>query len=219
MPFKKKFAISKQYLTPNTKRRSGLACLAVRFLVAHDTGNAGSTAKNNVDYYERTNNKESASAHIFVDDKVIIECIPSIGDDTPEKAWHVRYKMTKDNEFYGSNANDTAIGVEYCFGGAIDATKSYAKYIWTLAYLCDKYKLKPDKDIVGHFMLDPGRKTDPESSLKLIGKTYQNLLRDVTTEYNDCLLGDERTKPIKDSVVNKINSIDKNNKKNYETNN
>ncbi len=48
----------------------------VRFIVAHDTGNPGSTAANNVSYYERSRNDQSASAHIFVDDKEILECIP-----------------------------------------------------------------------------------------------------------------------------------------------
>jgi len=101
MSFTKKFEITKQYLTNNTKRRPGLAIHpSVKFIVAHDTGNFGSTAKNNVDYYQRTNNESQASAHIFVDDKQIIECIPSITTDKPEKAWHVRYNMSKDNELY-----------------------------------------------------------------------------------------------------------------------
>ena len=49
----------------------------VRFIVAHDTGNPGSTAAANVKYYERSRNEMSASAHIFVDDKEIVECIPA----------------------------------------------------------------------------------------------------------------------------------------------
>ena len=69
----------------------------VKFIVAHDTGNPGSTAQNNVSYYEKTNNETEASAHIFIDDKEIIECIPALTSNKPEKAWHVRYNQSQDN--------------------------------------------------------------------------------------------------------------------------
>jgi N-acetylmuramoyl-L-alanine amidase CwlA len=187
--FQKKFIITKKHLTPRTKRRPGvLLSPAVKFIVAHDTGNPGSTAKNNVDYYEKTNNQTYASAHIFVDDKAIIECIPSITVDKPEKAWHVRYAVAKDKELYNCKANDAAVGVEYCFGGNIDARKSYDRYMWVIAYLCFKYKLNPRASVVGHFVLDPGRKSDPVSGLKFINKTYEQLLKDIANEYKKCLI-------------------------------
>ena len=43
------------------------------------------------------------------------------------KGLHVLYKKPKDNELFGANANDAGIGVEYCYGGNIDANKAYAK--------------------------------------------------------------------------------------------
>jgi len=133
MSFKIKYPIATQYLTAPSKRRSGRLADKIKFLVAHDTGNPNSTARGNVRYYENSRNTESASAHIFVDDKEIIECIPAT-TGTPEKAWHVLYNVVTDNKLYGANANDAAIGVEYCYGDNIDADESYKRYVWMLAY-------------------------------------------------------------------------------------
>jgi N-acetyl-anhydromuramyl-L-alanine amidase AmpD len=223
MKFKKKFEITKKYLTTNTKRRPGLLISpSVKFIVAHDTGNPTSTAKNNVDYYERTNNEATASAHIFVDDKEIIECIPAMTVDKPEKAWHVRYNVSKDNELYGYEANDTAIGVEYCFGSNINATESYKRYIWVIASLCFKFGLNPKRAVVGHFILDPGRKTDPVNGLKFFNKSYNQLLSDIAVEYDDCLV-DENNQPvnkkfmklIQNQTSRKIYAVGADNKKHW----
>jgi N-acetylmuramoyl-L-alanine amidase len=157
----------------------------VKFIVAHDTGNPGSTARGNVRYYERSNNEMSASAHIFVDDKEVIECIPAL-TATPEKAWHVLYNVETDNKLYGFNANDAAIGVEYCFGQKIDADEAYKRYVWVMAYICHKFGLDPSKSIVGHHILDPRRKTDPVNGLIKSNRSYEQLLRDVAAEYNEC---------------------------------
>jgi N-acetylmuramoyl-L-alanine amidase len=185
--FNNKFSITARYIPAGTKRRSGIAINRVHFLVAHDTGNPKSTAAQNVQYYINSRNAMSASAHLFVDDKEILECVPAL-TAAPEKAWHVLYGVPKDNELYGVNANDTAIGVEYCYGGAIDADKAYEKYVWLLAKLCFEFSLDPAKDIVGHFFLDPKRKTDPVTGLAHSRRTYEQLLRDVVAEYNSCLV-------------------------------
>jgi N-acetylmuramoyl-L-alanine amidase CwlA len=89
-------------------RRSGSRITKVRFLVAHDTGCKNAQANN---FYRNYINQPalSASAHIFVDDKEIIEVIPSF--DKPEKAWHVLYEKPLDNQLYGDDANDCAIGI------------------------------------------------------------------------------------------------------------
>jgi len=157
----------------------------IKFLVAHDTGNKNSTAAGNVKFYINSRDTQSASAHIFVDDKEIIECVPALTGPT-EKAWHVLYNVPKDNELYGVNANDAAIGVEYCFGDNIDADKAYEKYLWVLAKLCFQFNLDPAKSIVGHFFLDPARKTDPVTGLAQSRRTYEKLLRDIVDEYNAC---------------------------------
>jgi N-acetylmuramoyl-L-alanine amidase len=188
-PFSKDLAnqeypIIASYLTTPSKRRSGqLMSPGVKFLVAHDTGNPGSTASGNVRYYERSRNEMSASAHIFVDDRQIIECIPALTADMPEKAWHVRYGRVEDNILYGYNANDAAIGVEYCYGGNINADEAYRKYIWVLAYACWRYGLDPTRSIVGHHLLDPGRKTDPVTGLAHSRRSYTQLLKDVVAIY------------------------------------
>jgi N-acetylmuramoyl-L-alanine amidase len=189
MAFKEKFNIGSKYIPTPSKRRSGLPISKVHFLVAHDTGNPGSTASENINFYCQTRNAvPTASAHLFVDDNQILECVPAL-TGPPEKAWHVLYNKPKDNELFGVNANDAAIGVEYCFGGNINADQAYAKYVWVLAKLCNVFNLDPSKSIVGHHFLDPERKTDPVTGLLRSRRTYSQLLRDVVLEYNDCIGG------------------------------
>lgn len=185
MAFKMKYEIKKQYLTPGTKRRSGTKLDKVGFITAHDTGNPNSTAEGNVGYYQNSLNDDYAAAHLFVDDNSIVECIPLL-TGTPEKACHVIYNVTTDNKLFGDDANDIAGGVELCWGPKIDGEEAYKRYLWTIAYICYKFKLNPAKDVVGHQVLDPKRKIDPGNGLKHMGKTYEQLLKDIVTEYNDC---------------------------------
>ena len=51
-----------------------------------------------------------ASAHIFVDDKEAIICIP-----VTEVAWHVLLNTTIDNQWYHADADYAAFGVEACY--------------------------------------------------------------------------------------------------------
>lgn len=193
MSFLQKYTITPRYLTKPSKRRSGKLIMgSVKFIVAHDTGNPSSTATNNVNYYERSRDEESASAHIFVDDKEIIECIPAL-TAPPEKAWHVLYKTDTDNHIYGYDANDVAIGVEYCYGGHIDADEAYRKYVWVIASVCERFNLDPATSVVGHFFLDPKRKTDPVTGLAQSRRTYDQLLKDIVAEYQTCMISDDNT--------------------------
>jgi N-acetylmuramoyl-L-alanine amidase len=200
-----RYSITQSMLPLPSKRRSGKLMPSVRFLVAHDTGNPRSTARNNVSYYTRTAQEISASAHLFVDDKEIIECVPAFSN--AEKAWHVWYSTPVDNELYGVNANDCAIGVEYCYGNNINADEAYKRYVWVMAKLCHQYKLKPDRDIVGHHFLDPARKTDPVTGLAQSRRSYEQLIRDVHAEFN-IFGGDNETPPVfpKDMItVGRVN--------------
>ncbi|MFO0995740.1 MAG: peptidoglycan recognition family protein [Alphaproteobacteria bacterium] len=182
-----RFEIVPRYLTAPSKRRSGQALApGVRFIVAHDTGNPGSTAANNVAYYEASRGEMSASAHLFVDDREILECIPAL-TGPPEKAWHVLYGVPVDNQLFGFDANNAAIGVEYCYGANINADLAYDRYVWVMAYICHRFALDPHRSIVGHFFLDPHRKTDPVTGLAFSRRTYEQLLRDVVVEYERCL--------------------------------
>lgn len=177
------YPILARYLTAPSKRRAGLLMRQkVRFLVVHDTGNSGSTAAGNVSYYQSSRNALSASAHLFVDDRQILECVPAL-TGPPEKAWHVLYSITEDNRRYGCNSNDAAIGVEYCFGPNINADEAYRRFVWVLAYACWKFKLDPARDIVGHHILDPARKTDPKTGLARSHRSYAQLLLDVPAAY------------------------------------
>ncbi|SCW57100.1 N-acetylmuramoyl-L-alanine amidase [Paenibacillus tianmuensis] len=191
--FKMKFPITTRYLTGPSKRRPCIPMPGVRFMVAHDTGNPGSTAAGNVSYYERSRNDMSASAHLFVDDRGIIECIPFL-TGTPEKAYHVVYNVTTDSKMYGCNSNDAAGGVELCYGGRINLQEAYKRYIWVLAYACYRYGLNPATDITGHHILDPARRTDPVNALRLLGKKFEQFIADVVTEYQECT--NEEDEPI-----------------------
>jgi N-acetylmuramoyl-L-alanine amidase CwlA len=183
--FEMKYPIIQHHLTTPSERRPGLKMDKVLFIVSHDTGN-DLGAMHNVRYHQRTVNKMKASAHIFVDDKNIVECIPSIVND-PEVAWQVRESKPYDNVMYGKDANYYAIGVELSIKPRGNNEEAYKRYIWTIAYLCYKYGLNPETDIVGHHLLDPGRKIDPENGLCKIGKTYEKLLKDVVKEYESCI--------------------------------
>lgn len=185
MTFKMKYDIKASYLTAPSKRRSGIKADKIKFIVLHDTGNAGSTAAGNVSYYQNSRDEISASAHLFVDDTQIIECIPAL-TGTPEKAWHVIYNVTTDNAKFGVDANDAAIGIELCFGGKISMSESYRRYIWLAAYTAYKFGLNPESCYVGHFELDPARKVDPNTALNLMGKTFSQLKADIVAEYKSC---------------------------------
>lgn len=185
----RQFNILTDYLPLGTRRR-GLSLAApgpdpqkARFLVAHDTGNPGSTAAGNIRYYRNTYQTTlPASAHLFVDDHEIRECVPAL-TALPEKAWHVLYDRREDNILYGCNANDAAIGVEYCYGGSINADEAYRRYVWLLAYLCVHFSLDPRRDVTGHCFLDPGRKTDPVSGLLQSRRSFSQLLSDVVATF------------------------------------
>ena len=182
------YLVLANFLTPGSKRRPGPGVPitpGVKFIVAHDTDNPGSTARGNISYYERSRNLESASAHIFVDDRQIIECIPAL-TGPPEKAWHVLYKRQEDNILFGYNSNDAAIGVEYCFGQNINADEAYRRYIWVMAYICWTFTLDPRLSIVGHHILDPGRKIDPVNGLIQSRRTYTQMLQDVVVVFQQC---------------------------------
>lgn len=168
-------------------RRPGRAIVPfVRFVVAHDTGNPGASARAHARWYRNDPNPPPdavSSAHLFVDDKEIIECIPAL-TGAPEQALHVLNRLPKDNELYGYDANRAAIGVEYCYGGTIDAGAAYERYVWVLAKLCHTFTLDPAHDVVGHQVLDPERRSDPGQGLQASGRTYAGLLRDVVACFN-----------------------------------
>ena len=172
-----------------SKRRSGQPMSpGVKFVVCHDTANPNSTADQNVRYFNSTPNpppKQVASALLFVDDQQILE--KRYSPVIPEKAWHVSLRPPQRQSVFGYDANDAAIGVEYCYGSKINADAAYDKYVWVIAYACWKFGLDPRTQITGHCFLDPPpRKTDPVEALGFSRRTYDQLLKDIVTEYETC---------------------------------
>ncbi len=168
------YVITRDYIK-HGKSRSGQQIKKVLFIVSHDTGNPGSTAHNNRNYFN--NQQPSASAHTFIDDKYILEIIPIY-----EKAWHVQYQKPTDNRMFGADANDAAIGVELCWGPGINFDEAYKRYVWYHAQLCKTFNLNPRKHIVSHKTLDPERKTDPDNALNRHGITWERFIDDVAKE-------------------------------------
>ena len=167
--------IIQKYLPPNTLRRPSLKLLGVKFGVAHDTGNLNSTAMQNVDYFIKSANETQASAHTFIDDVNIIECIP-----LDEKAYHVRRASEVDNSIYGVDAIDWALAVELCYFTDLERSKiAYKNYVEYWRTLCQKYELNPATAIIGHYKLDPIRRTDPLNAFKRIGVTWEQFIKDL----------------------------------------
>lgn len=184
MSFKIKYEITSKFITSNTDRRPSIKIQKVRFSTAHDSGNPGATALDHYKFYMNTLNGNKSSAQIFVDDVHILELIPAFKN--PEKAYHVMRSKPKDNELFGCDAIDVSIGTELCYGGKINNLEAYKRYVWVHAYLCYLYGLNIRKHIIGHYKLDPKRRTDPIPGLKSVGKTFEQFINDVEKEYAEC---------------------------------
>jgi N-acetylmuramoyl-L-alanine amidase len=194
-----KYAINRRYINKGNAR-SGAKMSKVRFAVAHDIGNGGSTADNNQRYFN--NHQPSASAHTFIDDKEILEIVP-----LDEKAWHVRYDVTGDNVKFGDDANDCAVGTELCWGPKINFQQAYEKYVWYHAYLCYKFGLDPKTEIVAHATLDPARRSDPHNAFGKNGKTYAQFIADVVRELQGSAPAPKPTTPGANEVPNNVSQL------------
>ncbi len=182
------YTITRDYIDVGDSR-SGEKLGKVEFLVSHSTGNPGSTAYGNRNYFE--NADPEASAHTFIDDKYILEIIP-----LNEKAWHVRYNVPTDNRLFGKDANNNAIGIELCYGGRINFREAYKRYVWYHAYLVDKFNLNISSDIVPHSKLDPSRRTDPGNILRQHGISFNEFLNDVRESYRRDFQGKNTSEPV-----------------------
>lgn len=195
---KDKYLLERRYLT-NKNARPQIKNLGVSFLVAHETANNNADADAHYHYFQ--NIEPNISAHTFIDDNKILEIIP-----LDEKAWHVRYDVLRDNQMFGDDANDIAIGIELCRTGNFD--KAYDRYVWYHAYLCKKYELNPKKDIVAHSTLDPSRRSDPQSWLEPNRVSWAEFIADVYNYYlhweDEIKLESKPSKPAKPEGVRAI---------------
>ena len=149
----------------------------------HDTGAINGTAKGNVSYYSRTLS-EKGGAHFFTDDKGTVICVPCF-PNVAEKVWGMRYQMLYDNEFLGDDVNDIAINGELCyFDDKERSIKAYKNYVEFMAYLAYIHKANPRRR-VGHYEVDPSRRSDPVNALSRIGKTYKDMKDDIVKFHNN----------------------------------
>ncbi|WP_433943355.1 peptidoglycan recognition protein family protein [Paenibacillus sp. SN-8-1] len=179
-----KYKIERRYINKRPKVRPGtrLTSGTPGFFVAHDTGNAGADADAHYRYFN-TQTERSASAQTFIDDKTILEIIPTgTGSDPAERAYHVLYNVQTDNDRFGDDANDIALGIELCYGGKINFDEAYKRFVWYLAYCCYKFNKNPLIYIASHKQLDPARKFDCDQALAKGGKTLKDLIYDVAAE-------------------------------------
>jgi N-acetylmuramoyl-L-alanine amidase len=193
-----RYNITRDYIRTGNSR-SGQKLSSVKFIVSHDTGNPGSSAYANRNYFDRQ--QPSASAHTFIDDQYILEIIP-----LNEKAWHVQYNKTTDNRLFGADSNDAAIGVELCHGGKINFQEAYKRYVWYHAYLCDRFNLDPMRHIVAHSRLDPERRSDPQSALQPRGISWNDFLEDVQSVFNQDFNGNSGGSPSEEPAVKGVST-------------
>ncbi len=131
--------IQQMFLTPNEYSRPGFKLKKVTAIAVHYVGNAGSSAKANRNYFENLKDTKDrkVSSHFIVGlSGEIIQCIP------PDE-W----------SYCTNQANGYSISIECChpdstgkFNAATE--KSLAELC---AYLCKKFGLDPEKDIIRHY--------------------------------------------------------------------
>lgn len=184
---------------PIGTRRSGQKLTSGKpiFAVAHDTGNPNTTAQDNVNYYKNSYNIDwslVASAHIFVDDKECIVCIP-----VTEKAWHVLYNTPIDNNWYNADANDAAFGIEGSyFDDKARSKKSLDNMARVTAYLCNYWKIDYKTEVPGHQDIQSD-KVDPGNLLQAAGysRNISNFDKQVA-KYINGVKEDSNKEPSKD---------------------
>ncbi|HCC37018.1 MAG TPA: N-acetylmuramoyl-L-alanine amidase [Treponema sp.] len=149
--------IRKDLLTVNPFSRPGKKLDDVRALVIHWIDNAGTTAKQNRDYFESLkkqslNNAAAifASAHFIVGlDGEVTQCIPR-----EEMAYHVgakKYTLEALSRF-GHFPNNHTIGIELCHpedDGRFKMETTLSAQV-LCATLCAQFGLDPIKDIWTH---------------------------------------------------------------------
>ncbi|MFB1098185.1 N-acetylmuramoyl-L-alanine amidase [Terribacillus sp. JSM ZJ617] len=175
MAIKDKYSIEQKFITNKvTRPRKKLTGGKPSFIVDHETANNSADAHDHYSYFQGT--KISASAHAFIDADTILEIIP-----LDEVAYHVQYQKPIDNQMFGDDANDAAIGIELCRTG--NFSEAYDRYVWYNAYLCKKFGISTSR-IVAHKTLDPERRSDPESWLNPNGVKWSEFISDVKTYVN-----------------------------------
>ena len=128
-----------QYITVRNRTISNRT--RIQYLVIHYVG-AVSNAKSNCNYFYST--YRAASAHYFVDDNSIWQCVLD-----KDIAWHVGA-----NTYFNGCRNSNSIGIEMCCfnnNGALDMSDATINNTLELAaYICRKYGITIDR-VVRHY--------------------------------------------------------------------
>ena len=122
-----------------------------KYIVVHYVGAQSSTALNNCKYF--AGGDRQASAHYFVDDTSIWQCI-----EDQHGAWHVGNTRTEVN-------NKNSLGIEMCCMGPnlMVTEKTEANTVDLVKYLMNKYNI-PVANVRTHYQVSGGTKTCPNWS-------------------------------------------------------
>jgi N-acetylmuramoyl-L-alanine amidase len=149
--------IQRDLLTVNPFSRPGKKLSGMKALVIHWVANAGSTAKQNRDYFESLKNQSPsdaqaryASAHFIVGiSGEVVQCIPG-----EEMAWHAGAKSYTPEALgsLGHYPNNCTVGIELCHpdadGWFTGETQQAARELCAL--LCIQFGINPVHDIWTH---------------------------------------------------------------------
>ena len=171
---KKKFNVPYiiDHIPSNTlhNRRPGHS-MSPMYLTIHSTANLNSTAKNERKWLTNSTNNRTASYHLVVDQKEVVECIP-----LNESAWHA-------GDGSNGTGNRKTIGLEICESG--DRTKTLENAIaLTGKILRDKSwdvsKLKQHKDWSSkncpRILINSGNRGKPHQTWEWFKKEVEKLL-------------------------------------------
>ncbi len=151
-------------------RRSGRKLISVDYITIHNTGNPTSAAQNERAWLTNPANTVTASWHIVVDQKEVIEAIP-----LDEIAWHA-------GDGGAGTGNTRSIGIEICESGNYEKTLSnavalVAQMLHERGWGIDKLRRHYDwsKKICPRLMYDNGKWTGWEQFKSAVQKKLDQL--------------------------------------------
>lgn len=135
-------------------------------VIIHETGTPNATAENEYRYF--STGYRGASAHYFIDDKVILRVIPE-----NEVAWHA-----------GPTANRMFLSMELChFDDEARFQEVWKRAVWLAADMCRRYAWDPDASVHSHAWVSRTWKEtnhlDPEAYFAAHGKSMEQFVAEV----------------------------------------
>ena len=181
--------IKEDLLTVNIFSRPGRTLSAYLGLVWHWVANAGTTAKQNRDYFEKQMYEgRYCGAHYIINlDGAILRCIPD-----RELAYHCgahQYKQDAIDRF-GAYPNATTLAIEMCHPDQTGKPtgETFDSLIKLSAMLCHKYGWQPCRNIARHYDITgkicPRYFTDDEDVYQdALGRVAAEMTRIKLTEW------------------------------------